>query len=179
MKFFRKVLNRFSNAFLYTRNSNDLRPFADEELDPTTVNYMEEQQLVLGSYWICLDLEEVEFIHRISALNSEQIGILLTQWNDARNDLKNHNRKPLSHFRSLSLSLIPFLGFLLLLLSNKLRSAPLIYVMATVYFVHLGPYVLISHYMRYQFPMIALQSLIFVLVLGFIFKKIQNYSASK
>ena len=79
--------------------------------------------------------------------------------------MRKRNRRVRIIAKNISVSLLPSLALISGVFITALRRNVVFVTAAGIYVVYLAPYVLVSHYLRYQTPLIGLQSLFISLLI--------------
>jgi hypothetical protein len=157
--YFQKLLNRLANATLLLKTGEDVEASAFI-LDAETQAYLAKRHLVAGSrggvVWCCLDLDETLLQEQLSDLESPERERLSSDWRRAREALAARDIEWRPMLWGLSHSLVPFLAILLGALRPTVRGQQGFRFAVGLYVVYLVPYVLVSHYARYQVSLIGL-----------------------
>ena len=169
--YFGRVFSRFSNAFLYTRNSSDLINCDLSGVSTDSQTKLEEYYLIKDGFWLVSDLQEDEFIKRLETLSLIDQKSVLESWQSANQTSAAYQSSPMVKLRGFLLSLIPFLAMIAGVFIKNVRRSPVFVFAVVVYLIHLSPYVAVSHYMRYQFPLLGMQVLLLLLPLTLLIGK--------
>jgi len=182
---------RAITAFLYLHQSDDILPANGDLLTAEDVEKLKRENLVSVNQppfvnWTSLTMPEEEFRGKIESLNLTDGPAVLQDWSDTRGILMARFGKLTLIARSLLISLVPFLCLITGLFVEKIRRNPAFMLAATLYLTYLIPYILVSHYRRYQVPLIGLQSIFMFLVaclllerFTFLQKPLQKFFPSK
>ena len=154
-----KLLNRLANATLLLQTGEDIEASAFI-LDAETQAYLAKRHLVAGSRggvgWCCLDLDEALIQEQLRDLDSPERERLLGDWRRARKALAARDKEWSPVVWGLSHALLPFLAILAGALRPTVRGQHGFRLAAGLYIVYLVPYVLVSHYARYQVSLTGL-----------------------
>jgi hypothetical protein len=157
--FLSRLVERGVNAFVLLQSSRELEPSAFL-LEATTQAHLSKRQLVLGTsggvVWACLDLEPDELRERLQGLQARQEKRLFDDWRRARSALAARRRQPETIAWGLAHALLPTLAIFVGALRATVRSQPGFRFAAGLYLLYLAPYVVVSHYVRYQLGLLAL-----------------------
>lgn len=164
------ISRRAVSAFLYMHQSDDILPANLELLTAEDVEKLKRANLVSVNQppfvnWTSLTMSEAEFREKIESLNLTNKPAILQDWSDARGILMERFSELKLIARSLVMSLVPFLCLITGFLVEKIRKHPVFLPSAALYLTYLIPYILVSHYRRYQVPLIGLQS-VFIFLLA-------------
>ena len=173
--FVSRMLRRFSNAFVYTRNSSDLVAGSFAGISDETLALLEKHSLLKNGYWLVPELSESEIQDRLQQFSIGEQEQVVLSWSTAKQQLESYNSSIHTKARALLMSLFPFIALLIGLTFKSIRRSPVFLIAVAVYLVYLSPYVAVSHYMRYQYPLAALQIVFFLYLLKpFIEKNISS-----
>ena len=173
-EYFRKVGNRVINAFLFSKNDMNIAETSFlRNLDAPTKNLLIESKLVTGDNWINLEMEKEECIRTISALSLNSKEEVFNDWYAASQNYFLKQKEPFQIFRGLLLALIPTLILFFLLFIKRYRENPIYYSIFVMYVIYLVPYILVSHQLRYQRPLMVLQIILIVMFADFLISKLR------
>ena len=153
-----KVGRRLGNAFVCLQDPNDVR--LGSELAGEDRWQLEEARLVLttsrGYYWLCLSASEEQFLQQLSPLKLLHPEGVLQSWKAARSKLQRTQSSWSARLWGLCFAGLPTLALLLGWARGRggdaaFREAALLYLLTLL------PYLLISHYARYQLGLLPLQ----------------------
>jgi hypothetical protein len=162
--FYRRIAQRFTNAFLFTASPLNTAlvdsKIAVDDLERLHragfVEYRNDQTV-----WIDLDDPDKEIIQVLPSLGLANPQLVLDNW---RSMSEGHYWYRFSWERIIRGSLIGGMPWVCLLMALWMRrrseSSPDILWAALFLFLYLMPYVLISHYMRYQVPLLGMQAIL-------------------
>ena len=154
---------RTVSAFLYMHQSDDILPASHELLMTKDVEKLKQANLVSVNQppfvnWTSLTVPEAEFRAKIEPLHLADETAVVADWTSQRAALMIRFGELKLVVRSLVLSLVPFLCLIIGLSAERIRRNPAFLLSAALYLIYLFPYILVSHYRRYQVPLIVLQT---------------------
>jgi hypothetical protein len=154
-----KVSRRLWNAAILLGRETDMVDSAFI-LDAPTQAYLMRRQLLVGSpggcAWSSLDLDEDVVKEHLRGLAEPVRVRLLNDWRRARLAQAEKIRGWDSRLWGLAHALLPTLALLIGALSPAVRRQPCFRFAAALYLIYLAPFVLVSHYARYQLSAIGL-----------------------
>lgn len=174
-KILQNITHRASNAFLFVSNPNDTLPLDIKSADPTDLAKLFQIKLIYVNdgqpvpLWTSLTMPQEEFMAHIQSLNLTHETTFIQDWVERRRDLERRDTRWLNVIKSISISLIPFCCLVLGMILSEVRANKVFVVAATIYLVYLTPYILVSHYLRYQTPLIGLQTIFIFFCIAFVF----------
>jgi len=160
-----RVLRRARNAFIYLRRSHDVVGVADT-LDPRDEALLQQRGLFghdeYGTkLWLFLEEPPESFAARADAWPfQDRNAVMRSRW-EAAAGYAGIARGPESWLYGLGHALLPTLAVLYGL--AKRQRHPFFLEAVALYLIYLGPYLMVSHYDRYQTAAFALQAWIVVL----------------
>lgn len=162
-RWFRGLAHRAVNSFVYLSDARDIA-FVEPRLKPGEKLALEKRGLLTYNgeigLWTSLELSPGRFRARLEEADIASAAQVLSHWEAARQRREQRIRSPLGVVAGLSMTLLPSLALLLAFSSPRVRRVPLFRFTAAAYLLYLLPYVLVSHYSRYQIPLIPLQALL-------------------
>lgn len=162
--YFRRVVQRFSNAFLFTYSSYDIYD-VDPKIGTDDLERLRKAGLVgyifYRKVWINLNGFNKEVANALPTLHLTNQSLVERDWLRVS---AVYSQYLFSFKRIVAGCLIgglPWVAFLLAVLMRR-RSALPSYVLWVGLFImiYLSPYVIISHYFRYQIPLIGMQAIL-------------------
>lgn len=159
----RRAGRRAFSALVYLHDPDDVRPATAEEFTPADIERLLDADLLgidwLGQeVWLSLGMAPDQLGARLASLGLDREQTVARDWERGRSRIEEQR----SHWsivgRSLILSAGPTFCLLFGLLRNRSRRDPLFASAAMAYLAILLPYVIVSHYLRYQVPLIGLQA---------------------
>jgi hypothetical protein len=117
-------------------------------------------------------------VEAIPELSESQRKLLLGSWLRARETHRRSTWSVTGLLRGALLAGVPALAALYILWRRSLARGPLV-IGAAVYFLYLSPYILISHYSRYQMPLAGLQAALVVGAASLFIMRERGRSASR
>ena len=169
--YFEKMANRLKNAIIFTKTENDLITVKADDILPGDLKTLNDNMFILKERWVNLEHDKSVVLPKIQSMNLEEPEKIAKHWTAAQLELKQKRKSFFNQLRGYTVSLIPFLCILGILFFSRYRSHPVFAVTLIVYVVHLIPYVFISHYMRYQVPLVAFQAVFSFFIVGTVFNK--------
>lgn len=169
--YFEKLFNRFKNALLFTRTESDIQPAQIEQMSRGDLNLLVENRFIHKSRWINLELSGTEIKTLLSQMDLEHPEEIYELWLLSKAALSASRNSFFNQIRGYTVSLLPVICILAVLLFSRSRSHPIFIITIVVYFVHLLPYIIVSHYMRYQLPLAAFQALFTFFFVGMMFNR--------
>ncbi len=165
-----RTARRCAAAFLYMRSPDDVQPVDLGALTVGDAARLQEGGLVLVDWtgsrvWLFLDREKEAQSRSLEALDLSSPEEVMREWERAREMSRARSTDWKTVVRMSSVSLVPSLFLVLGFLRRESRRSPFFVVAAVGYLVYLAPYILVSHYERYQLPLIGLQA-VFSLFFG-------------
>ena len=162
--YLKKVGNRIFNALVHTDHISDTKPaslslFSEEELLK-----LQEAQLLILEQWTSLKLSRKEFIEQIKPLHLKNEQAAIDDWAKQKKAYMNRKYSIIHLTLGAMVALVPFICFVIGLFIKNIRKNIVFIVTSVIYFVHLLPYLLVSHQFRYQYAMVALQAIFMFLV---------------
>jgi hypothetical protein len=164
-----KVASRIANAVWRLQSPNDLGSSRLMLEAPLQAKLLENRLVVGNRYgvsWTCLDSGGETLGPYLSELSWQKKYEIIEDWELAREELYERQAKPLHQVWGYAHALLPSLIILFGLLRPSVRRRLPFRLAVGLYLLYLLPYVLVSHYSRYQLSLIGLMSLLIVLVLG-------------
>ncbi len=162
--FCRRVAQRFVNAFLFTASPVNTA-VVDSRINRDDLERLRKTGFVVyrndKSIWIDLDDPDKDLIKVLPSLDLADPQLARDNW---RSMSEGYYWYRFSWDRIIGGSLIggmPWIAFFIaILLRRRLESTPGIWWASLLLFFYLMPYVLISHYMRYQIPLLGMQAIL-------------------
>jgi hypothetical protein len=155
--FLGRILARAVNAFVLLKSGQELAAIAFT-LDANTQAHLSKNHLALGTprgtVWSCLDLDPGELRSQLQGLEKQEA--LFEDWQRARAAVAARSRQPSMVSWGLAHALLPSLALLLGGLRGSVRGQPGFRFAAGLYLLYLAPYVIVSHYIRYQLALMGL-----------------------
>ncbi len=159
----KKIFNRFINAFIFIDYSYDfISTNYLKNLNADTKSVLEKQKFILDDSYLTLYYSDIEIQSKIASLPlaKKEKEELLIDWRKARILLLQDKKKPTRLYHGILKATLPTLAIILLLVfffMKKFNKPEFLIVAVTLYLVYFIPYVLISHEIRYQRPVLLLQ----------------------
>ena len=157
--YLKKVGNRIFNALVHTDHISDVRPanlslFSEDELLK-----LQEAQLLILERWTSLKLSRQNFTEQIKPLHLKNEQAAIDDWAKQKKAYMNRKSSIIHLALGAIVALVPFICFVIGLFIKNIRRNMVFIVTSVIYFVHLLPYVLVSHQFRYQYALVALQAI--------------------
>lgn len=164
----RRVGNRAEFAFIKSREINLKLPADTSSLTLLDKELLHRKGLVQSGEWIALDMDSETFTNTIKSIDLEEEKALVSDWKAKKKVFNKQAEENIFNLaRENSLSLIPFLCMILGMVVRHIRRNRLFQLVVAIYIIQLLPYLLISHYIRYQYYGLALQVLIVFIPLSY------------
>jgi hypothetical protein len=159
--YLRKVGTRVFNAFVYLKPVSDLVWDYSGWRDDLLTELV--QQRLIGPnrppvIWCSLQLSANELSARIRHLDPRDQEQTIQSWNRAQYILYHRDHLWNIELWRLAHALFPTLAIIIGLSRRRTRSHPVFKDACSLYLIYLIPYVLISHYVRYQVPLMGLSA---------------------
>ena len=170
----RKIFNRFISAFFYIDlDDNATKTSILNKLSPSDSSKLVSSKILYHDVWTTIDEPEESFKNKINKLSLESPVLVYTDWEESRKILSGRRHSFVEILRSLMMTLIPTVCFIVLLFSATIRKNILYKILLVFYITYLIPFILISHQMRYQRPLFLLQIVFIYFVLIWVFEKVK------
>jgi hypothetical protein len=161
----RRIARRTRSALLFLKNPHDVIDIAPGSLDREDQSVIEAAGLAGIDWrgepvWLSLGQPEDVVRSRLGALELRDPERTLDAWRDAREIVQTLGRHWTIIARAIALSTGPSLLIALGLLLPAVRRDPMFAAATALYLAYLLPYILVSHYLRYQVPMVGLQAVL-------------------
>jgi len=166
----RRILNRALNAFLLLGRPNDLSIVDPRKVNGRDLTALRRERFIVPLlsdrplFWATLTVPKEKFHAKVRALGLARPEAVLRDWREKRRLIARKNDRRMGFVRSASIALVPFLCLLGGLVLRRGRRNLVFVGTAVLYVVYLIPYVLVSHYLRYQTPLIAWQTVFTFLI---------------
>lgn len=170
----KQVFNRFTNIFLYTRNFRNTSSSKTELLTSDEQLLLEKEGLFSpfrGGKWVYLDqMTQAEFTQKIRPLKLAQEAAVIADWAKNKKVIDGFGWRSINVANSLFSALFPFLCLLIGIAMPQIRKNPYFWLSAICMFSYTLPYLLVSHYFRYQQFLIIFDVLFIVFAIAGIFE---------
>ncbi len=159
----KKIFNRFKNAFIFIDFSYDfISTDYLKNLNTNTKSILEEQKFILYDSYLTLYFSTNEIKSKIDSLpiSAKEKEELLVDWQKAKTLLSQDKKAPTRLYHGFLKATLPTISIILLLIfqfTKRLNKPEFLLTAVTLYLIYFIPYVLISHEMRYQRPVLLLQ----------------------
>jgi hypothetical protein len=136
-----------------------MKLFSEEELAK-----LHEGKLLILGHWTSLKMNKQDFTTQIKPLHLKNEQAAIDDWAKKKNAYLSRQYSLVHIIIGVMFALVPFLFFLIGLFIKNIRESTVFIVTSVAYFLHLLPYILVSHSYRYQYVLIALQAIFIFLV---------------
>jgi hypothetical protein len=157
----KKFANRLLNATVLLKRELEMEP-AKLVMEPQVQAYLVGRRLAVGGgggvSWCSLDLEPEVLQRELLGVPPEQRERLYNDWRRARKAQREESLAWSRVLWGLAHALLPALAILVSLARTATRRHSGFLLATGLYALYLTPYVLVSHYSRYQMGLIALFS---------------------
>lgn len=151
MNYVVKVLNRCKNVFVFTASAQNIEMASVQNFDPEDIRKLESRELLLDGNWMCLDMSREKFEQTVGELMLKQPFPVNEDWVEKRKALSNRlYSSPQFLAGGLLLCLLPSLALVLSLFKKDVRNNMVFRCTVFFFFLSVTPYILFSHYARYQ-----------------------------
>ena len=151
-----KVKNRLLNSVFYTSSSEDLLYININKINTSDYELLKDNHFIINNAFVLNELDN-EKIKTLKNLNLIEYETVLNQWQIAKINNQKENHSFINVFKGLTLSSIPIITFLLIIIIFKKENLGYLFLIVST--SYLLPYIVISHYIRYQLPLIPLFTL--------------------
>jgi hypothetical protein len=164
MEFYRRVANRFSNAFLYTASPANTAP-VDSRICSDDLKRLRSAGFVVNHFhkeiWIDLDDPDKDLIKALPSLGLADPHLAQDDWIMMTTGNYWYNFTWYRIIGGCLVGGIPLISLLIsILLQRREEFIPGIRWVTLFLFLYLMPYVLISHYSRYQVPLLGIHAIL-------------------
>ena len=150
-EFIYKVSRRLINSFIFNVHINDKRKVKLSAFSENDVKILSENNLIRGSLWISLALNEEDFHRQVNQMDLSDQEAIIQEWKAAKRELITDTYlDPKKLIKGMTLSLLPSIGLIICLCFSDVRRNKLFLMTLVLHLLCIGPYILISHYGRYQ-----------------------------
>lgn len=162
--YLKRVGQRLQFSFLWCKNTYFRYPADTAAFSLADQQLLHREGLIRYGNWIALDLDSTDFTNKLNKIPLERRSSVWTDWNSKKRIYWKSKRDVGTLLREGSISLLPFLCIVLGLAIGTVRRNPLFQLVVFTYIIQLLPYILVSHYNRYQQYLLSQQAfLIFVM----------------
>ena len=166
--YLQRVGRRAQFAFVHSQNTNFKLPADTASFPAQDETILHREGLVQNGDWIALDIDSTAFMNTVEPLPLNQKAAIISDW-VVKKVIYTRQTEDLGNFvREASVSLLPLLCMVLGVFIKSIRVSGIFQLTVTIYVIQLLPYVLVSHYIRYQYYLLALQALLMFLVAAYI-----------
>lgn len=165
--YLQRVGRRANFALVRSRNTNAKYPADTASFAPSDKIVLHRAGLVQEGAWIVLDMDSITLTNTIASLPLKQKEAITSDWIAKKAVYTQKMTGPGGMIREFSISLLPSLCILLGIFITRIRTSTLFQLAVAIYFIQLLPYVLVSHYIRYQHYLLGLQALFMFLVAAY------------
>jgi hypothetical protein len=176
-EYHKKILRRAYNVYVFTQIDDDMvySNYANN-LRPGTLDTLRNEYLIKDNRWECLETDSMVVKSKLAEIVPQNYKEILSDWRNANQSLYNIRHSLRAFSLGLLMGIIPLLSLIWLVIFHfKKNSVPLI-IIAIFYIIYPLPYIIISHELRYQQPLIGLQSLIITMAIASILYKISIFN---
>ena len=163
-----RVGRRAQFAFVYSPNTSLKLPADTASFPAEDEAIMHWEGLMQNGEWISLDVDSAAFMNSVNRLSLHQKAAITSDWVEKKAVYDREMDDLGSFIREASVSLIPFLCIVLGIFIKSIRTNPLFQLTVAIYCIQLLPYVLVSHYLRYQYYLLTLQALLMLWVANYV-----------
>ena len=163
------IAHRAANAYLFLHSVDDVVPVDRKTVPTTDISKLIESGWVSRDIWVnpagvapvwtSLDREVASFVRAANDIGLSEPQLAVEDWLSARAQVRFAQSNPYIWFRGFVLAAFPILCFGLAVAGHEASDGVLLKIAACIYCLQLLPYILITHYVRYQFPLLGLQAL--------------------
>ncbi len=163
LEYLRRVMNRCANAFIYTRAGHgavamgpEVSVADGERLKAEGLaGYVREN----GRYvWLAVDWEPSVLRKRLGEIGLENADAAYRDWNKATGIWREREYAPWAVVSGITMAALPTLAIMGILLRRRLFG--IAGAVALLYLLYLAPYLVVSHYFRYQVPLFGWQAVL-------------------
>lgn len=174
-EYYKKMMNRCRNIFIFTESDNDLIHSEFLESLPLAFrNKLINNELITGESWICLsDSDSVTQANIKKCIPSKGLE-LVSDYQECRKRWEKTKYSKSYLFLGLFIALFPALSLLYLWVYKFKNNQNTILILTIIYLIYTIPYILISHELRYQQPLFSIQTFILAITLTDICGKISK-----
>ena len=162
-----RVGRRAKFALVHSQNTNAKYPADTASFAPADKRILYRAGLVQEGQWIVLNIDSIALANTVASLPLQQKNAIVSDWAAKKAVYTRKMTSPGGLVREFSVSLLPSLCILLGIFITRIRTSRIFQLAVTIYFVQLLPYVLVSHYIRYQYYLLGLQALLMFLVAAY------------
>lgn len=162
--YFRRVVQRFSNAFLYTAEPSNMAR-VNSEIGADDLERLRKAGFVAyyanKKLWIDLDAPDNDLKKVLPSLGLANPQLALNSWFLMSVGYHAYRFSWSQILGGILIGGMPWICLLIaILMRQRSEIIPVIYWVSLFLFLYLMPYVLISHYMRYQDPLLGMQAIL-------------------
>lgn len=178
-KYLKNVLNRTRNILLFTSRPIEREPVDLEKIG--AIKELEEANLVFSDndstvYWTSLKLDKTTFENSLGTIAEKEKDAIIADWGLKKETFIAKNYSADQIIEGLSISFVPVLCMLLCFFFKKSsKEKALLAVCMILYFIHILPYIFVSHYLRYQRPLLVIQCIVIFIFLKKIMDMVKKY----
>jgi hypothetical protein len=164
--YLKKLLSRFSNVFIYSKLDDDEFPAQTSyEFSAADLQVLEHNNYIQNGNWLTLELKPQTFQKKLDQLPLAGKTNIYEDWKVAKQAYIDSQKNVPYIIRNIFISGLATICILILLFTNLkknllIKSGMIIYIGFSI------PYVLVSHFLRYQRPLFLIQAIFLALVLG-------------
>jgi hypothetical protein len=158
LDYYRKVRNRLFNAFILTKWDLDVMPSSFlGNLDSSRIELLTRNKLIVNNFWKSLDISKDKLSSKLDSLHIVDKTTYLNDWNNSKIQVAAVQQSLKYKMRGLLFALVPTIAGVVLLFFSFYRKNILFVSILIIYILYLMPYMLVSHQLRYQRPLMTLQ----------------------
>jgi hypothetical protein len=171
-EYYRKVRNRIFNAFVLTKWDLDVMPSSFlGNLDSSKIELLTKHKLIVNDLWKCPDLSKAELSAKLDSIQIIDKTAYLNDWENSKIQIAAVQQSIKYKMRGLLFALIPTIAGVVLLFFSFYRKNILFVSILIIYILYLMPYMLVSHQLRYQRPLMTLQ----IVLIYFLFYELYKF----
>jgi hypothetical protein len=169
-EYYRKFFNRIKNGLVFVEFRNDcIESPVLKELSDNDERELSDHTLIWDSHWLCLEMNENEFVHVINLLKIDEKQKIINAWKEGKKIYQKKMFAVTYLVGGIMMAGIPFFGLVFLSIVGYRRT--LVSLIAVIYLLYLATYFFVSHEIRYQIPLFILQSAIVLLNIEYLRSK--------
>lgn len=165
--FVRKVLRRSAHAFIFLISSDDLITADTINIPAGDLDKLRAQGALIWDYWVNLDIAEQDFRSTVNKINLSRPSLVIKDWQEKKDLLASRKFRSLGQTAAGFLyALVPTVAILICLCFKSIRNLTIFRL--TLYFLFLSwtPYIVLSHYARYQMFQVGMFTVLIFLCLA-------------
>ncbi len=162
--YLKRIGNRAFSALVFTDHIDDTQAAKTSLFTPEELAKLDEAQLLILNQWTSYAMDKPEFEQAIQGMRLQNEEAAINDWAKTKRSLYKRKYNLFHGGTGLFMALIPFLCLLTCLFIPRIRNSALFILTAVIYFADILPYLLVSHFFRYQLQLTALQAILMFLV---------------